>query len=309
MALLPDDIRLALSRAGACAAGFAPLGPVEPEALDAFGRWLEGGNNASMGYLASYPEIRRNPALLLDPPPAEGTVICAAFPYAASPGYRPGALRFARYALGEDYHEVLRRRLLPVARMIEESTGCKARVCVDTAPILERYWARRAGVGFIGLNRQLIVPGAGSYVLLAEIVTSLRLPPDEPCTLSCRGCGACLRTCPGGALGAGGLDARRCLSYLTIEHRGPLPEGLRLPPGRVYGCDLCQEVCPHNREISVSPLPEFLPRPEMLGLTREEALDMPREEFSRLMRGSAVKRAKAEGLRRNAGACGDGACG
>lgn len=302
---LPSRIKEAVRRAGACAVGFAPLREVDPEVFAAYRRWLAGGNHASMGYLENHLEIRRNPALLLEGDPAEGTVICAAFPYVSAPDYRPGAVRIARYALGDDYHEVLRERLRPVADLIRGETGCQARICVDTAPLLERYWARESGIGFIGRNRHLIVPGGGSYVFLAEIVTDLPLPPDAPCLMKCDGCDACMRVCPHGALQPGCLDARRCLSCLTIEHRGPLPPEYPLAPGRVYGCDLCQEVCPHNRASSLtsfSPLPEFLPRPSLLELTPRAILSLSQEDFSALFRRSAVKRTRLAGLLRNAAA-------
>lgn len=323
----PDELRRALTSAGAAAVGFAPLGEVEPEAWGEFNRWLAAGNNAGMAYMANHSEIRRNPALLLDPAPEEGTVISLAFRYPSAPDYRPGALRFARYALGDDYHEVLRERLQSVCRQLNEA-GWRTRICVDSAPMLERYWAVRAGLGFIGRNRQLIIPGLGSYLFLAEIVTDLVLPPSPRCTASCPpDCTACLRACPHKALSAtaldgnevagAGLDARRCLSYQTIENRSeelPFP----LPRLRPYGCDLCQEACPFNREdtpasiedavpeyseniteASGAVLPELQPRPELLELTPGEAATLDQAAFSRLFRHSAVKRAKLAGLLRN----------
>lgn len=296
---LSRKIKQAILDVGACAVGFAPLREVDPEAFASYERWLAGGNHASMEYLANYLEIRRNPSLLLEGKPTDGTVICTAFPYEANPDYVGGRLRIARYALGDDYHEVLRRRLRPVAEKIRGELGCQARICVDTAPILERYWARQSGIGFIGRNRLLIVPGIGSYVFLAEIVTDLVLPADSPCRLSCQGCEACLRACSGKVLAEENFDAGKCLSYLTIEHRGPFHSGVRIPRGRIYGCDLCQEACPHNRQWQCASLPEFLPRPALLELTEGEVAALTPEGFSSLFRHSAVKRTKLAGLLRN----------
>lgn len=321
----PEELRRALMSAGAVAVGFAELGEVESGVWEEFERWLAAGNNAGMAYMANHAAIRRNPALLLDPPAengsnndsdgssstATGSVISLAFRYPANPEYRPGALRFARYALGDDYHEVLRERLQPVCRRLNDA-GWRTRICVDSAPILERYWAVRAGLGFIGRNRQLIIPGIGSYLFLAEIITDLPLPPDTPCKGACPpDCDACLRACPHGALGEtaqgeginpAGLNARHCLSYLTIENReAHLP--FTLPANRPYGCDLCQEICPFNRQAADSAvLPEFRPRPGLLALTAAEAAALDQPAFSALFRHSPVKRAKLAGLLRNLGA-------
>lgn len=296
-----------LRQSGACAWGCSPLEEVPPDVFAGYRQWLEEGRHASMGYLADHLEIRRNPALLLahgrEPQPG-GTIISVAYPYYSGNPYRPGKLKIARYALGDDYHDSLRRRLRPVAEAITASTGLEARICVDTAPILERYWARRSGMGFTGRNRQFIVPGAGSYVFLAEIVTRAVFPPGSPCTLTCGGCDACIRSCPNQALGAT-LDSRRCLSYLTIEHRGALPAGISVPPSRVYGCDICLEVCPMARPKgpdTVEHLPEFTPRETLLSLTAANLLSLTPDSFSLMFRKSAVKRTRLEGMQRNADA-------
>lgn len=297
--------------AGAVSVGFAPLREVPPEVMEGYAAWLDGGNNGSMAYLADHLDIRRNPALLLDggkDPRPGGTVISMAFPYYYGDPYREGKLKIARYALGDDYHEVLRARLRPVANLITAQTGQEARICVDTAPIFERHWAVEAGIGFIGRNRQLIIPGIGSHLFLAEIVTRAFLPPDHPSGGSCpEGCDRCLRACPGGALSADslqGLDARHCHSYLTIEHRGELPPGFAPRKGRLYGCDLCQESCPLSRPAPGVPpglhcLPEFLPREPLLSLTPADILALDPRGFSTLFRHSPVKRAKLPGLLRN----------
>lgn len=269
-----------------------------------------------MTYLAANLEIRRNPALLLsdgqDPRPG-GTIISIAFPYYSGDPYRPEKLKISRYALGDDYHEVIRKRLRPVASYITAETGHETRICVDTAPILERHWAVEAGLGFIGRNSQLIIPGQGSHIFLAEIVTRAILPPNKPCTLSCPpDCIRCIRACP--ALSSNqpqtlsySFDARLCHSYLTIEHRGEFPAGFHLRPSRIYGCDLCLEICPLSHptpsysqtNTSTSCLPEFTPRENLLSLTADNIRSLTPESYAILFRHSPIKRAKLPSLLRN----------
>ncbi len=308
------QLKSMIREAGACSVGIARLQPVAAEVFEAFQRWLAAGNYAGMNYLANHTEIRRNPALLLangeDATPG-GSIISIAFPYFSGNPYRPGKLRFARYALGDDYHEVLRQRLRPVVQRITAETGCEARICIDTAPILERYWAQQAGIGFIGQNHQLIIPGIGSHIFLAEIVTRAEFTPDSPNLQTCLNCDACRRACSKvigeGANGSNGtnerngkgFDARRCNSYLTIEHRGELPADLSLSRGRIYGCDLCLEACPLAKGDTAT-LPEFEPREALLSLSLEELRALTPERYALLFRHSPIKRAKLAGLLRNA---------
>ena len=294
MAALKAHIKAMAVEAGAVAAGFARIEPVDADAVADYDRFLDAGGRAEMPYLERYLSIRRDPRLLFEPPASEGTVISMAFPY-HHPGPNP---LFARYAQGEDYHKVLRRRLKPVARFITENTGLRARVCVDTAPLLERYWAVKSGIGFVGKNRCLIVPGAGSWVFLAEIVTEALMEPDAPSAQSCRGCNACLRRCPHGALTSAGINPAKCLSCLTIEHREALP--FTLASRMVYGCDICQAVCPHNAAPAAG-LPEFAPTPGMLALTRSDVAAMTAERYDSLFASSAVRRCPLEQLKRNTG--------
>ena len=155
-------------------------------------------------------------------------------------------------------------------------------------------------MGFTGINNQLIIPGAGSWCVLGEILTTLQLPADEPCRLSCDGCMRCVRACPGGALdGCGGMDARRCMSYITIESK-ETDCPTRLKGGRIYGCDVCQEVCPHNAGVKPSAIENFRPRLSIMSLTRDDISGMEQETFSRIFTHSAIKRAKLAGLQRNA---------
>lgn len=293
-----------VTEAGAAAVGVARLEAVDPSAEELYRQWIAQGKHGGMAYLEKYQEVRHDPRLLLD---GAQSLIVAAFSYFTPDLYRHDnpeeehRLRWARYALGRDYHEEVRERLTAVAAAITASTGGQCRVTVDTAPLRERYWAVRAGVGFIGINNQLIVPGAGSWCVLGEIVTTLQLDADEPSHDRCSGCMKCVRFCPGKALdGKGGIDARRCMSYLTVENREEHWSGDTMPGERIYGCDICQEVCPHNSEATATRINAFRPRSEILKLTREDILSMGQEEFSRIFSHSAIKRAKLKGLQRNA---------
>lgn len=280
------------------ACGIAQAGPVSEEAACRYRRWLDEGGNGCMDYAARYLDVRDNPALLLE---GARSVIVVAMNYYPARFQQEDAPQFAYYAYGRDYHEVMRDRLQRLAAYIRELGGGETRCCVDTAPLRERYWAVKAGVGFVGRNNTLIIPGKGSFFFLGAIVTTLALQPDEPCTLTCGDCGACERACPGGALVDGKpVDASRCLSCLTIEYRGELPEWTREALGnRVYGCDECQRVCPHNRGAVPTTVPELQPSDEFLALTASSIMEMDQPAFSRLFSHSAVKRTKLAGLQRN----------
>lgn len=285
-----------LTSAGAVASGVARADTVHHSEMEVYHTWLAAGKHGEMGYLEKYDDVRADPRLLLE---GARSVVCAAFSYYHREARGCGALRWARYALGSDYHDEVRSRLTDVAAKITAMTGAACRVCVDTAPLRERYWAVRSGVGFTGHNGLLIVPGEGSWCVLGFIITTLPLIPTPPSDRTeCDGCGRCVEACPGHALdGSGGIDARRCRSYLTIEYRGDT-----LPPlaDRVYGCDICQEVCPHNRDATPTEIPAFAPREEVLSLSKEDIASLTQEEFSRIFKGSAVKRTKLAGLVRNA---------
>lgn len=292
-----ERLRRLCLEAGACRARFTSAEPVSDRDAALYDSWLAGGRNGSMAYMERYSEIRRDPALLLED---ARTIVSCAFAYRTPT--TPRSALFADYALGDDYHDVLRRHLQPVADALDAlSPG--TRICIDTAPLRERYHAVKAGVGTIGLNNLLFVPGVGAAVFLAEILWTGVVTPDAPLANShCNGCGACVSACPHGALdGKGGLDARRCLSYLTIEHRG---RAALAPPahGRIYGCDICRDACPAARalprEAAYTVLPEFAPRPDVLALGRPDVATMTQPDFSRIFARSAVKRAKLDGIRK-----------
>lgn len=292
---ITERLRRLVLESGASRVAFAEATATDRNDNTVIDDWIESGCHGDMTYLERYGDLRRDPRLLLD---GARTVICCAF------DYRPSARHplFADYAIGLDYHEVIRHRLDHAAEEIRREFGGDTRICVDTAPIRERYWAVVSGLGFIGLNGQIIVDGIGSKVFLAEILWTGRALPDAAASgRSCIGCGACVKACPGNALnGRCGVDARRCLSYLTIEYRGELPQDLSLN-GRIYGCDICQDVCPHNKvSAGHSTIAEFEPTAELMTLTADDILMMKPEDFNSVFRHSAVRRTKLTGLQRNA---------
>jgi epoxyqueuosine reductase len=211
----------------------------------------------------------------------------------------------ARYARGSDYHNHLRRRLRRLAAFVRTlAPGTGARPMSDDAPVLERAWAARAGLGFVGKNGLVISPGVGSFVLLGEVVTTLKLTPDVPMTERCGSCSLCIDACPTQAFERPFvLDPRRCVSYLTIELRGEMPEDLRSGVGEhLFGCDVCQDVCPYNRsrERSEEPKPRYRPLARWSDTSLEALVDLDDTAFSGLASGSPIKRATRAGLARNA---------
>ena len=279
----------------------ASAGRVSAEAQRRYSDWIARQHHDCMTYAERYCDVRDDVTLLL---PDAKTVISVALNYYPDVKQRPDVPQIAYYAYGNDYHEVLRAKLLQLAQFIEQTTGAATRVCVDTAPIREKYWAQQAGIGFVGRNNLLILPGRGSFFFLGEVVTTLELEPDAPLEMSCGACHRCVDACPGGALSLEGdaADASRCLSCQLIERRGELPEWVAGAKGnRLYGCDECQLCCPHNAQAQPTSEPLFAPREEILNLTASDIATMTQPEFSRIFAHSAIKRAKLDGLKRNLG--------
>ncbi len=271
---------------------------------ESFLRWLADGAQAGMGYLERRVEVRLDPRQLL---PGARSAICVALRYwplgvesDASNDLWPGV---ARYARGRDYHDLMLDRLKQLEEEIrDEFPGSLTRRYVDTGPVLERDLAARAGLGSFGKNTNLLNPDMGSWFLLGEILTTLELPSDSAVADLCGTCSLCLEACPTGALTeAYKLDSRLCISYWTIEHRGSIPAGMRPEVGSwVFGCDVCQEVCPANAELGAASHPELEPPDQRKDLSLTGLLGMSREEYVEAFRGSAMKRSKLSGLKRNA---------
>jgi epoxyqueuosine reductase len=293
--------------AGFDRAGVAALDPLEHG--EALVRWLDRGDQAGMDYLGRRLEARLDPSRIF---PGARSVLCVALQYhplQKEDGERQpeprGDLwrRVARYARGKDYHDVMGARLAALEERVWEAfPGCETRRYVDTGPVLERELAARAGMGAVGKNTMLLHPQGGSWFLLGELFLGLDLAPDAPLTDLCGSCTLCLEACPTGALPEPyRLDSNRCISFWTIEQRGALPpEVRRMVGGWVFGCDVCQEVCPWNAEPPGAVHPEMELPPERAELDLARLLRLPREEYVERFRGSPMKRAKLEGLQRNA---------
>jgi epoxyqueuosine reductase len=281
--------------------GITRTGPAET--ADAFAQWLAAGRSGSMHYLEKYADVRRDSRR-----PFEGAVsaIVVGLDYGGASPSGP----VARYARGDDYHDVMWRRLDALQAWIEQHVGyaISARGYVDTGPLLERDLARRAGLGWFGKNTNLINPGLGSFFFIGALLVNIELNPDAPFEVDrCGSCTRCLDACPTNAfVGPRELDATRCISYLTIELRDEIPVSLREAMGDlIYGCDICQEVCPWNVKFARDAKEDaFRPRQAVDAKdARELARDllaMSPDEYIAAFKGSPMKRAKLRGLKRNA---------
>jgi epoxyqueuosine reductase len=297
---LRETIRQAALDLGFARVGFAPLSSLPHRTF--FSHWLAQGMAGSMHYLQRHSDDRGQPASLM---PAAKVALVAVATYAAP---FPDSLRFrgsgliARFAGGKDYHLVVKKRLRILVQHIQDLLGrdLESLIAVDTAPLLERELGMAAGVGFIGKNTMLLSPGIGSYTVIGTLLLDLDLAPDTPSTPRCGRCRICLDACPTGALIAPyTLDARRCISYLTIEHRDNVDPSLRekISPW-VFGCDLCQESCPYNATSETWRDPELAP--SMLHVDLLHLLRLRAGDYRRLVAGRTLRRTPRAMWRRNA---------
>lgn len=296
----------AIVKSTALAAGFSFVGIARAERMEPEERrleeWLNQGRHGQMHWMENHFDKRVDPTKLV--PGARSVVSLLYNYYPADDALSQEAPKVSRYAYGEDYHKVIRKKLYELVAELEEKLHrpIGGRVFVDSAPVLERDWAKRAGVGWTGKNTLLINPRAGSYFFLAEIISDLELEPDRQLKDYCGTCTACIDACPTEAISPNGylLDARKCISYLTIELKEAIPDEFAgRMEGWAFGCDICQEVCPWNRFSQPHQEPAFAPRPELMALTPRERTEMTEEVFRRVFPKSAVKRTKYAGLRRN----------
>jgi epoxyqueuosine reductase len=286
---------------GLSAVGIAPAVPLP--GFPRFQDWLSKGHAAGMDYLHRQADARAHPDSILDG--VRSIVVClASYNHPTPADATPNLGRVARYAWGQDYHRVLWDKLnLLLDRVREQVPQVRGRAVVDTAPLLERDIARLAGLGWIGKNTMLIHKRLGSFTFLGALLLDIELDYDHPFAANhCGSCTRCLDACPTDAfVGPYQLDARRCISYLTIEHRGPIPEALAGQlDGWVFGCDICQDVCPWNRKAVPATAPEFAPRPEWTRPDLLAWLEADPDAFRAVVRASPLARAKRAGLVRNA---------
>ncbi|HEY4214292.1 MAG TPA: tRNA epoxyqueuosine(34) reductase QueG [Steroidobacteraceae bacterium] len=296
-------------RARALALGFGELGVTSieiPQDEQHLLRWLEAGYHGDMDYMQRHGTLRSRPEQLVPGTVRVISVRMDYWPGESAPADQtlgdPVLGYVSRYALGRDYHKIMRRALAKLAEEMSEIIGAFGyRVCVDSAPVLEKALARNAGLGWIGKHTNLISRHAGSYFFLGEILTDLPLPPDEAATAHCGTCEACIPACPTAAIVAPHrLDARRCISYLTIEHKGSIPIELRPALGnRIYGCDDCQLVCPWNKFATAAAHPDFKVRHQLDRPRLTDLFAWTESEFDERMRGSAIYRIGYERWLRN----------
>jgi epoxyqueuosine reductase len=293
-----DHLKQQAQRIGFDRVGIAPA--TDADGFDRLQDWLAQGFAGEMRYMSAHGDARRHPASIL---PSVRSVVMVSLSYAPTAPDPPDAAKIARYARGGDYHDVLRAKLKELLAWIrQELPKVQGRGVVDTAPLLERDFARRAGLGWFGKNTMLIHPRLGSYTFLGALLLDIDLAADKPFVPNhCGTCTRCLDECPTDAfVGPGKLDARRCISYLTIELRGSMPEDLRGGVGHwVFGCDICQEVCPWNRKATPGTATELQPRAEMIAPDLVGWLSLTDEDFRRRFDGTALLRTGRRGLLRN----------
>lgn len=289
---------------GFFACGMAKALPVEEKVAKAYRKWIDSGNEAGMLYMANNVEKRLDPRLLV---PGVKTIISVALSYAPSKTIPETEYQISAYALGQDYHTLMKERLRAFAEKIlpmplSEIGDNVVRCFCDTAPVLERYWATKAGLGWIGKNHQLIIPHAGSMFFLGEVFLPFEVDIyDEPIEGRCGKCHRCLDACPTKAISEDPVfKSDKCLSYQLIENRGELSSEAKEAMGNtIYGCDRCLTSCPWNRFSIPTTEPKLQPKPELLMMTKEDWHNLTVEEYRKLFKGSAVKRVKFEGLKRN----------
>ena len=290
--------KLALEH-GFSACGIAQAGYLEDEA-PRFTRWLQKGYHGTMTYMENHFDKRLDPTKLV---PGSKSVVMLLYNYYPKETLpEENNFKIARYAYGEDYHFVIKEKLKSFIEAIREKAGkVEGRAFVDSAPVLERVWAQKAGLGWIGKNSLLLGKKKGSFFFLAELILDLEMEYDPPTTDHCGSCTACLDACPTGALVAPyTLDAGKCISFLTIESRDSIPEEFR---GKfqnwIFGCDICQEVCPWNRFSTPHQEARFTPSEELSKYHENKWLEITREVFTELFGKSPLQRAKFEGIKRN----------
>jgi epoxyqueuosine reductase len=286
--------------------GFTKVGIARAEELTDEGErlreWLSRGFHATMEWMARTVEKRIDPRAIV---PDARSVVCVAMNYYTDVAHSddPEVGKISRYAWGDDYHIIMTKRLEQLQQAVRElEPSARTKLYVDTGPMMDKAWAARAGIGWLGKHTNIITTDFGSWVFLGEIITDLALVYDDPIADHCGTCRACIDACPTGALDEPYvLDSTKCISYWTIEHRGEIPASLAAQFEHwVYGCDICQDVCPWNSFQQPTPEDAFMPRPWNVAPRLDEVASLSKEEFQARVRRSPIKRTKHEGLTRNA---------
>jgi len=262
--------------------------------------WLNRGYHGKMKWMENHFDKRLDPTKLV---PGAKSVISVLLNYFPKEKQNPEAPKIAKYAYGEDYHFVIKRKLKSLLQFIHEEIGeVEGRAFVDSAPVLDRAWAERSGLGWTGKHSLLLTKGVGSFYFIGELILDLELKPDHPVSDHCGSCTRCIDACPTDAIvGPQLVDATKCISYLTIELKDELlPKQFQEDmEGWVFGCDICQDVCPWNRFSKPTEVEEFKPHPKLPDMGREDWMEITEEVFRKIFRKSAVKRTKFKGLSRN----------
>lgn len=262
-------------------------------------KWLKEGNHGTMSWMENHFDKRLDPTKLV---PGAKSVISFTLNYFPEERQNPEAPKLSKYAYGEDYHFVIKDKLKSLLNYIQEEIGeVDGRAFVDSAPVLDRAWAARSGLGWIGKHSLLLTKKEGSFFFIGELILDLELVPDGPTTDHCGSCTACIDACPTEAIiQPYVVDSNKCISYLTIELRDAIPSSFENQmEDWAFGCDICQDVCPWNRFSKPNTEDRFKPKPELMEMSRSDWMEITQEVFQELFRRSAVKRTKLEGLKRN----------
>lgn len=292
-----EEIKKEALRLGFDACGISPADNSGEE--ERYMKWIADNWHADMIYMARNVEKRIDPRLLVS---GAKSIISVALNYYPNKKQASHAPQFAYYAYGKDYHDVVRAKLKELFEFISSrKPELSGRFFSDSAPVLERFWAAQAGIGFVGKNSLLIIPGKGSFFFLGELIIDIELDYDSSIAENCGSCTRCLDACPTNAIEEPyKVNANKCISYQTIENRGEISSYVapRLK-NYVFGCDICQKVCPWNRVSTPHKTSEFIPNDSFMNLDIKKLLEMDEEEYREVFKGSAVKRAKFAGLKRN----------
>lgn len=294
-----DLIKQEAQRLGFLQCGISKADFLEEEA-PRLERWLNANMHGEMGYMANHFDKRLDPRKLVDGAKSVITVLLNYFPSETQKD--PEAPKISKYAYGNDYHHVIKGKLRELVNFINEEIGeVDGRAFVDSAPVMDKAWAARSGLGWVGKNTNLIHPKNGSFFFIGELILDIELEPDQPITDHCGTCTACIDACPTEAIVEPYVvDGSKCISYFTIELKDAIPTEMK---GKfddwAFGCDICQDVCPWNRFSKPHSEPQFNPHPEMLEMSKQDWEELTAEVFKKVFQKSAVKRTKFTGLKRN----------